>query len=99
MSRKCHLVVVGFDEIVLNKYLELIDEAIKEDVLDGFSIVDLSKERDEIEKRLKRALILPCRKACISSAKGRKILPRCHNEKILFPSPLINSALSKGLDC
>ncbi|MGX8703315.1 MAG: hypothetical protein ACSW8H_02555, partial [bacterium] len=59
MSRKCHLVVVGFDEIVLNKYLEIVDKAIKGGILDGFSIVDLAKERDEIEKRLARALIQP----------------------------------------
>lgn len=59
MSKKCHLIVVGFDEIVLNKYLGLVDEAIKDGVLDGFSIVDLAKEREEIEKRLARALIQP----------------------------------------
>ena len=59
MSKKCHLVVVGFDEIVLNKYLEIVDKAIKGGILDGFSIVDLAKERDEIEKRLARALIQP----------------------------------------
>lgn len=59
MSKKCHLVVVGFDEIVLNKYLELVDAAIKEGVLDGFSIVDLSIEQEEVEKRLDRALIRP----------------------------------------
>ena len=59
MSNKCHLVVVGFDEIVLNKYLELVDEAIRKWVLDGYSIVDLVKERAEVEKHLKRALIQP----------------------------------------
>ena len=53
MSKKCHLVVVGFDEIVLNKYLELVDEAIRKWVLDGYSIVDLVKERAEVEKHLK----------------------------------------------
>ncbi|MBR3643412.1 MAG: hypothetical protein IKN57_07895, partial [Parasporobacterium sp.] len=59
MLKKCHLIVVGFDEIVLNKYLGLVDEAIKEEILDGFSIVDLEKEREAIEKRLERALIQP----------------------------------------
>ena len=59
MGKSCHLIVVGFDEIVLNKYLELIDVAMKEGVLDGFTIVDLAKERDEIVKRLARALIQP----------------------------------------
>ena len=47
MTKQCHLVVVGFDEIVLNKYLELVDEAIKGGILDGFSIVDLVIEREE----------------------------------------------------
>ena len=36
MSNSCHLIIVGFDEIVLNKYLELVDEAINDGTLDGF---------------------------------------------------------------
>lgn len=57
MSNSCHLIIVGFDEIVLNKYLELVDEAINDGTLDGFTIVDLALEREEVEKHLKRALI------------------------------------------
>lgn len=47
-----HLVVVGFDEIVANKYIACIDEAIKQGYIDGYSIIDLESQKDEIEKRI-----------------------------------------------
>ncbi|WP_280401209.1 hypothetical protein [Nocardia carnea] len=46
------LVVIGFDEIVRNKYMPCIESAITEGHLDSWSLVDLDSEREVIEKRL-----------------------------------------------
>ncbi len=46
------LVVIGFDEIVRNKYMPCIKEAIADGHLDSWSIVDLEPEREVIEARL-----------------------------------------------
>ncbi|MFF1461458.1 hypothetical protein [Streptomyces sp. NPDC058330] len=48
-----HLIVVGFDEIVANKYLPRIGAAIKEGHLDSYSIIDLESERTAIQERVR----------------------------------------------
>ena len=50
---KEHLVVVGFDEIVSNKYLEIIEDGIRNDILSGYSIIDLETQKDDIKNRLR----------------------------------------------
>ena len=52
MAPQYHLVVVGFDEIVGNKYLPCIQEAINEDIIDSYSIIDLASQRVAIEERI-----------------------------------------------
>lgn len=49
-----HLVVVGFDEIVSNKYISCIEEAKEKNIIDGYSIIDLKTEENFINERLKK---------------------------------------------
>lgn len=46
------LIVIGFDEIVANKYLSCIRRAVDDGHLDSYSIVELESERPAIEARL-----------------------------------------------
>ncbi|WP_378736110.1 hypothetical protein [Nocardia brasiliensis] len=46
------LVVIGYDEIVRNKYMPVIRAAIEDGHIDSWSIVDLESEREVIEARL-----------------------------------------------
>lgn len=48
-----HLVVIGFDEIVSDKYLSCIKEAIDKGFIDSYSIIDLESQRDNISSRVK----------------------------------------------
>jgi hypothetical protein len=54
-----HLVVVGFDEIVSNKYLSCIQDAINLGAIDSYSVIDLESERGEILKRIKSIPLKP----------------------------------------
>lgn len=56
---KEHVVVVGFDEIVSNKYLICIKEAIDRGYIDGYSIIDLESSKAEIVKRIDESICLP----------------------------------------
>jgi hypothetical protein len=57
--KKAHLVVVGFDEIVSNKYLTCIQKAIHLGAIDSYSIIDLESQRDEITNRLEYLELKP----------------------------------------
>lgn len=59
MKKVAHLVVVGFDEIVSNKYLSCIEAAINLGAIDSYSVIDLESQRDEIIKRIKRLELKP----------------------------------------
>ncbi|HGD1956441.1 TPA: hypothetical protein ACINWZ_000563 [Streptococcus agalactiae] len=54
-----HLVVVGFDEIVSNKYITCIEEAIKNGDIDGYSVIDLKSQRNSINKRIENVDVKP----------------------------------------
>ncbi len=54
-----HLIVVGFDEIVANKYLPCIRDAIKSGHIDSYSIIDLESQRTEIDRRIQAASVKP----------------------------------------
>ncbi|MCT0016556.1 hypothetical protein EFE32_06825 [Lactococcus lactis subsp. lactis] len=54
-----HLVVVGFDEIVSNKYISCIEEAKEKNIIDGYSIIDLKTEENFINERLKKIKFKP----------------------------------------
>ncbi|SEN33855.1 hypothetical protein [Lihuaxuella thermophila] len=59
MTKVAHLVVVGFDEIVSNKYLSCIQEAISAGAIDSYSIIDLESQREEIIKRIESLELKP----------------------------------------
>ncbi|MFI6847086.1 hypothetical protein ACIBJD_20955 [Kitasatospora sp. NPDC050467] len=44
--------MVGFDEIVANKYLPCIRDAIEAGYVDSYSVIDLESERSTIEERI-----------------------------------------------
>lgn len=58
-NMSAQLVIVGFDEIVSNKYLPCITSAIDAGDLSGYSIIDLESERDIITERLREAKVAP----------------------------------------
>lgn len=59
MAPQYHLVVVGFDEIVSNKYLPCIQEAINEEIIDSYSVIDLESQRVAIEERIEAISLQP----------------------------------------
>ncbi|NTW61782.1 hypothetical protein HGB24_03830 [Candidatus Saccharibacteria bacterium] len=52
MIKNTHLLVIGFDEIVSNKYINSIKKAVESGNINGYSILDLSSQRQNIESRL-----------------------------------------------
>ncbi|QUA52179.1 hypothetical protein [Aristaeella lactis] len=50
MTNNCHLLIVGFDEIVANKYMEVVLKCIQEGIVSGYSIIDLCGQERRIEK-------------------------------------------------
>lgn len=54
-----HLIVIGFDEIVANKYLPCIRDAMKSSYIDSYSIIDLESQRTEIDRRIQAASLKP----------------------------------------
>ena len=56
---KEHLVIIGFDDIVADKYMVPIDKAIKAGKIDGYSIFDLLSEKKEILKRIDKVNVKP----------------------------------------
>lgn len=61
MNNKFYLLIIGFDEIVVNKYLMCFKKAIDEKKIIGYSIIELENERKNIEERIKKAVIKPDR--------------------------------------
>ncbi|MGW0329061.1 hypothetical protein [Nocardia sp. NPDC003183] len=64
------LVVIGYDEIVRNKYMPVIRDAIAEGHLDSWSLIDLESEREVIEARLVGADPQPRTKFFVQSDRG-----------------------------
>jgi hypothetical protein len=54
-----HLVVIGFDDIVANKYITCIEEAINQKYIDGYSVIDLEIQRGEIENKIEKLKLKP----------------------------------------
>ena len=52
MFETFHLLVIGYDEIVSNKYTECFYQAFLQNRIDGYSIIDLLSEQKDIEKRI-----------------------------------------------
>lgn len=54
-----HLVIIGFDEIVSNKYIEIIFDSIENGMIEGYHVFDLLSQREEIEKRVEKLRVKP----------------------------------------
>lgn len=54
-----HLVVVGFSNNVINKYLVCFKEAIKIGKIDSYSIVEMESQKNKIDKRIKSIELKP----------------------------------------
>ena len=52
MFETFHLLVIGYDEIVSNKYTECFYQAFLQNRIDGYPIIDLLSEQKDIEKRI-----------------------------------------------
>ncbi len=78
------LLVIGFDEIVANKYLPVIREAVREGYLESYSIIDLESERQAVQSRL--AGVDPQPRKCVYVPSG----PR---EELMSPET-VRSALA-----
>ncbi|WP_329133630.1 hypothetical protein OG552_16515 [Streptomyces sp. NBC_01476] len=59
MASAHHLIVVGFDEIVVNKYLSCIRDAIRSGHIDSYSIIDLESQQKEIDRRIEATSTKP----------------------------------------
>ncbi|MFB7161143.1 hypothetical protein [Streptomyces sp. NPDC056242] len=61
MTTAHHLIVIGFDEIVANKYLPCIRDAIDSGHITSYSIIDLESQRTDIDRRISAASVKPRR--------------------------------------
>jgi len=68
------LVIIGFDEIVANKYMPVIREAIRDGHLDSYSVIDLESERSSVEARLATADPKPRRCVFLPSGLREQVL-------------------------
>ncbi|MFJ4826092.1 hypothetical protein ACIP5L_22760 [Streptomyces bacillaris] len=79
-----HLIVIGFDEIVANKYLPCIRDAIRSGHITSYSIIDLESQRTEIDRRISTASVKP---------RGVVYLPDCGDRIQETPQRLIATAI------
>lgn len=54
-----HLIVVGFDDIVGDKYLSCIEEAINLGFIDSYSVIDLKSRKSEIDSKISSINLKP----------------------------------------
>lgn len=66
---KKHLLIVGFDDIIADKYMETIERAISNGHISGYSIIDLVSNQDWIEHKLQKVNTQPELKYFITVAK------------------------------
>ena len=66
-SIKKQLVIIGFDEIVSNKYIDIINNAIENSILSCYSIIDLKTVKTEISRRIKKLKVPPKNELYISN--------------------------------
>ena len=58
-KKRNHLVVVGFDDIVCNKYLPCIEEAISSKFIDSYSIIELKSQKINTEEKISHIKLKP----------------------------------------
>ncbi|MEK7180049.1 MAG: hypothetical protein AAB706_01095 [Patescibacteria group bacterium] len=73
MDKRAHLVIVGFDEIVANKYISCIERAVKESHVDSYSIIDLQSQKRVIDKKIQQMKLRPEKVYYIPDPKGKGV--------------------------
>jgi hypothetical protein len=68
---KKHLIIVGFDDIIADKYMETIEQSISDGHINGYSIIDLSSNKDWIEQKLQKVNVQPELKYFIKAPKSK----------------------------
>ena len=68
---KKHLVIVGFDDIIADKYMETIEQAILDGHINGYSIIDLFSNQKWIEQKLQKVNVQPELKYFITVSKNK----------------------------
>lgn len=68
---KKHLVIVGFDDIIADKYMETIEQSILDGHINGYSIIDLFSNQDWIEEKLNKLNTQPELKYFITVSKNK----------------------------
>lgn len=68
---KKHLVIVGFDDIIADKYMETIEQTISDGHVNGYSIIDLFSNQDWVEQKLQKVNVQPELKYFITVSKGK----------------------------
>ena len=67
-----HLVIIGFDEIVSNKYIDIIEKAILENRISSYSIIDLKSEEKHIKHRINKLKIKPKKEYYLNDKNNRE---------------------------
>lgn len=75
-----HLIIVGFDEIVSNKYIDIIEKAIFKNAIDSYSIIDLESERRNIKIRIDKLKIKPKKQYYLKDVNNREFNIKQVNE-------------------
>ena len=63
------LIIIGFDEIVSNKYIDIIEKAIKDKQISSYSIIDLEDSKNEIKNRISKIYIKPANEIYLKANK------------------------------
>ena len=58
-KKRGHLVIVGFDDIVCNKYLPCIEKAVGSKFIDSYSIIELESQKINIEEKISHIKLKP----------------------------------------
>ena len=82
-----YLVIIGFDEIVSNKYIDIFFEAIENGTIEGYLIFDLLSQSEEITRRVEKLRIKPIsitylQDDCWKQDFEKKVCYICRNTKI-----------------
>ena len=89
---KKHLVIAGFDDIIADKYMSCIEQAISDGHINGYSIIDLSSQQDWIERKLNKVSVQPELKYYIEVSEGKNKWA----DKEIFQPILNEIVLRKG---
>ena len=56
---KYHFVIVGYNQVINNKYMPILNETIKSGHINGYSVIDLNINKEKIKRMLHKNYIKP----------------------------------------